>query len=288
MAREFFKNLPNTTTPLTAPRLNNLLDGGEAMGNIIVDSIQTKNMIPGWFYGGLDSTNGSETASTDARRTGYIDVDFTNTTNYYISGMPQSSTNIRHFICAYNSSKQFLGRTGGSLGTTENITSSVFTNGTPQGTGDVKYIRINIYSGASDSSTTNVQLEKGSSATSFVEGKALGYVAGSTENGNYIKYDDGTLIQWASTTISSISINTAWGSLYKSSSSTPFSNYPISFVGNYSLTITGISDANTKLWWVVKSQDKGASNVRGICLVSAESLSLSNARLDYVAIGRWR
>ena len=45
MAREFFKNLPNTTTPLTAPRLNGLLDGDEPMGNIVVDSIKGKNMF---------------------------------------------------------------------------------------------------------------------------------------------------------------------------------------------------------------------------------------------------
>lgn len=57
MAREFFKNLPNTTTPLTAPRLNALLDGDEPMGNIVVDSIKTKNIfgnfvpIRGYIYG---------------------------------------------------------------------------------------------------------------------------------------------------------------------------------------------------------------------------------------------
>lgn len=45
MAREFFKNLPNTTTPLTAPRLNGLLDGDEPMGNIVVDSVRTKNLF---------------------------------------------------------------------------------------------------------------------------------------------------------------------------------------------------------------------------------------------------
>lgn len=45
MAREFFKNLPSTETPLTAPRINGLLDGDETMGNIVVDSIKSKNMF---------------------------------------------------------------------------------------------------------------------------------------------------------------------------------------------------------------------------------------------------
>lgn len=45
MARQFFKDLPDTTTPLTASRLNGLLDGEEALGNVVVDSIRSKNMF---------------------------------------------------------------------------------------------------------------------------------------------------------------------------------------------------------------------------------------------------
>lgn len=57
MAKEFFKDLPDTTTPLTATRLNGLLDGEEVIGNIVVDSIRTKNIfgnytiINGWIAG---------------------------------------------------------------------------------------------------------------------------------------------------------------------------------------------------------------------------------------------
>lgn len=45
MAKEFFKSLPDTSTPITANRLNGLLDGEEAMGNIVVDSIRSKNLF---------------------------------------------------------------------------------------------------------------------------------------------------------------------------------------------------------------------------------------------------
>ena len=45
MAKQFFKDLPDTSTPITADRLNGLLDGEEAMGNLVVDSIRTKNML---------------------------------------------------------------------------------------------------------------------------------------------------------------------------------------------------------------------------------------------------
>lgn len=45
MAKQFFKDLPDTTTPITASRLNGLLDGEEALGNLVVDSIRSKNMF---------------------------------------------------------------------------------------------------------------------------------------------------------------------------------------------------------------------------------------------------
>ena len=45
MAREFFKNLPDTSTPLNAQRMNGLLNGEEAMGSIVVDDIKNKNLF---------------------------------------------------------------------------------------------------------------------------------------------------------------------------------------------------------------------------------------------------
>lgn len=46
MAKEFFKDLPNTTTPLTASRLNGLLDGEESMGAVVAENITAKNLLP--------------------------------------------------------------------------------------------------------------------------------------------------------------------------------------------------------------------------------------------------
>lgn len=45
MAKQFFKDLPDTSTPLRASRLNGLFDGEEALGNIVVDSIKTTNLL---------------------------------------------------------------------------------------------------------------------------------------------------------------------------------------------------------------------------------------------------
>lgn len=45
MAKDFFKNLPDTSTPLSASRLNGLLNGNEAMESIVVEDIKCKNLL---------------------------------------------------------------------------------------------------------------------------------------------------------------------------------------------------------------------------------------------------
>lgn len=45
MASNFFKNLPDTTTPLTASRLNGLLDGDEAMGSVLMQNLTVQNKV---------------------------------------------------------------------------------------------------------------------------------------------------------------------------------------------------------------------------------------------------
>lgn len=45
MAKDFFKDLPDTSTPLTAARINGLLNGEESMGSIVVEAITCKNVL---------------------------------------------------------------------------------------------------------------------------------------------------------------------------------------------------------------------------------------------------
>lgn len=42
--KEFFKNLPDETTPYEADRFNDLLNGEESMGSIVVENIRSKNL----------------------------------------------------------------------------------------------------------------------------------------------------------------------------------------------------------------------------------------------------
>lgn len=146
----------NKDTNILGNVLSNTFTGG---------TFKSKNMITSWYMGGILSSNGAEDTSTTSRRTNYIEVDFTNISHYYVSGMPSSTT--WNFIAAYNSSHQFLGRTGGTATTARDLTSESFTSGTPQGTGTIKYLRITLYNSATDAQTQTIQLEEGNKATTY-------------------------------------------------------------------------------------------------------------------------
>lgn len=267
--------------------VNGILSVKNYIKSAIAENIKSKNMITGWFVGGLSSTNGAEdTNYANAFRTGYIDVDFTKISTYTVSGTPSSS--YRHFIGAYNSNKQFLGRTGGNIVAGDTLTSSSFTNGTPQGTGTIKYLRICVYNTPPESALSTIQLEEGNTATTFYEGKGYGSIFGSNANGYYQKFDDGTLICWNRITISSVPITSSMGTLYVSGNLTNFGNYPITYIDTPIVTITSESDDNYVYCWAFKSVRPSATEVRGFRMVSYQSVTLTNLRITYIAIGRWK
>lgn len=106
MAKQFFKDLPDTTTPLTATRLNGLLDGEEAMGNLVVDSIKQKNMFDGTTtYNGYLKSDGTSTSSSNWRVTDFIPIIPSKT---YISRGPRGALGETPARCYYDSSKTFI------------------------------------------------------------------------------------------------------------------------------------------------------------------------------------
>lgn len=150
MAREFFKNLPNTTTPLTAPRLNGFLDGDEAMGNVVVDSIKSKNMFNknnALIKKFVNKESGDISNSDDWSATDFIEIE--PNTSYIFSGVTNSLSSIAG-TAFYNSSKVFI---SGIDSTTYNFT-------TPA---NAKYVRVSL----NTETPTQVQLEKGNTATNY-------------------------------------------------------------------------------------------------------------------------
>lgn len=148
MAKEFFKNLPDTTTPINASRLNGFLDGEESMGSIVVEDITCKNK-----FDKNTITSGYRLVTTGPYKDAlYFISDFIEvnpndiyTVNYEVNAYTR--------MLFYNDNKGII---------SYNETNATFT--TPS---NAKYVRI----GQLLTELDNVQLEKGSVATDYVEHK---------------------------------------------------------------------------------------------------------------------
>lgn len=103
---------------------------------------------------------------------------------------------------------------------------------------------------------------------------------GSTVNGAYIKFPDGTLIQWGVNTLTA-SNNRAWGNLYVAD----FTNitFPVSFISTPSFNITPSSASSVTICSCTPSETgvTGIQGTRGTAFGSAYTFS-------WQAIGRWK
>lgn len=135
---------------------------------------ESYNLFPGWIIGtGINNSTGAITTNSNyASSSDYIAVDFSINSSYFLSGL---SNDLRTFVAAYNSNKEFLGRTGASYINSISLASNSFSSGTAQGTGNIAYIRVTSYlssdSTGSISQVNNLKtmLNVGSSALDYEE-----------------------------------------------------------------------------------------------------------------------
>lgn len=172
MARNFFDNLPSTRTPITAPRMNALLDGDEPMGNIVVDSIKSKNI--------LNLPNSSQTLSgvtvkiekgkvitsgtfSDSLSAYFnLSIDLKGGTTYVLS-RNQSPTNRYPYIL-------LLDDNNNAIVTLDNATYKSFT---PSNNVHVSKISFYINNSSGVDVTLYPQLEKGTEPTSYTPSQNL-------------------------------------------------------------------------------------------------------------------
>lgn len=115
---------------------------------------------------------------------------------------------------------------------------------------------------------------------------------GSNENGNYVKYEDGTLVQYGK-------------HLYGVSTTEPYYNvgyrtgedyfgkekYPIAFTELNSLTIDAVAEGNFLILAIVKryGATNKLTNLPSLTFVSPNNTNQSNNIYCYfVAIGKWK
>lgn len=144
-----------------------------------IENIEGKNKFSGFVKGiAINATDGHQLADETRATSDYIAVDFNKNPNYYLSGLANT---LQTFVAAYNSNKEFLGRTGALLVSYFSLNSSSFILGTAQGTGDIAYLRVTTYENTSSGTTGAIddvdnletQLEGGTVATDYVPYNSL-------------------------------------------------------------------------------------------------------------------
>lgn len=108
--------------------------------------------------------------------------------------------------------------------------------------------------------------------------------SGSNENGNYIKYADGTMICTIRKTVT-IAINQAWGNLY--TGEVPAFTYPVAFVSSPTINYT-VSGGNSAMMmtWIGSTDSKTLTD--RTALVRGTSATSQDYIVNITAIGRWK
>ena len=150
--KEFFKNLPDETTPYEADRFNDLLNGEESMGSIVVENIRSKNLfdknsvIENYY---LSYTDGTPTWDSNMAYSDFIEVE---PNIDYTMSIDTASILCIHF---YDSNKNWLNY--------ELVNDNVSTSLSKKAPATAKYVRLCFGKTKKD----KVQFEKGIVATNY-------------------------------------------------------------------------------------------------------------------------
>ena len=304
MAKEFFKNLPDTSTPLNANRLNGLLNGNEAMGNIVVGDVKGKNLF-NMYNSGLSPISVSKSIVNNSLRI-TSGINGSNASQFYVipfgreellgkeitlsaSWVSSANKTGRIYIGACDEdftnrhSYEFLTTSGGSV--TVTLPSSFTDNNT-------RFI-LAFYVCYNENITTgdymdykNVQIEEGT-ATEYTPYKAFGIVeSGSNSNGSWVKWEDGTMIQYGKVTrnidFTSQSGITDWYYI----DGHPI-NFPQNFIDtDYDIDVRARSGGITTLFvYSVRPKTTSQAEFSLTCNVKR---SVGDYTFGWKAIGRWK
>ena len=116
--------------------------------------------------------------------------------------------------------------------------------------------------------------------------------SGSNENGNWIKYNDGTMICTATKLFENVSVTNSWGNLYETSELS-LGNFPQPFISTpVGLNCIMIANANTNgkgsagfVEYIAQTTNTYWGKT---AIVKPVSSAVSNIGLSLIAIGKWK
>lgn len=265
MAREYFKNLPDTSTPLTAERFNGFLNGEESIEKLVVGDIECKQLFDknniNKLNAYINDSNKTIVSNSNAR-TLYIKCE--SNTIYTFSKIAG-----RRFIVSSFENIPAIG----SVGTNEvhNNTASNLTITT--GAND-KYLALFYYLSGTDTLTEqeildSIQIELGDKATDKVDYKKFGY--NSVDSMGEIVVDD------------IICKNILQNDL----TSTTVDNLTITVNEDKSITLNGTAPSGTKLYTIGKYKFKNgkAYTISGVIGFTSSTLQIQAASSTAFPVG---
>lgn len=138
-----------------------------------------------------------------------------------------------------------------------------------------------------------IRMQKDPTPSAFVVSEVINYKAsiiksnpqsGSNANGEYVKFEDGTLICWMAITVTTQAINNAYGSLFQG---TRVWTFPVAFIARPSVTCSEFQYDTGASWGTVNGPASlTAVTLRGLDAYSRAAGSPCN--ISAIAIGRWK
>ena len=128
-----------------------------------------------------------------------------------------------------------------------------------------------------------MQIEEGTSMTSYKNYAGVIVESGSNDNGSWIKYSDGTMICYKSTGEIDMNVTTSWGSLYEGNISV--GNFPAEFIETPTISVTPFGSGMLIEQGGIDASKTSWGNITGVRPNSVENVK---ARFHLMAIGKWK
>ena len=128
-----------------------------------------------------------------------------------------------------------------------------------------------------------MQIEEGTSMTSYKNYAGVIVESGSNDNGSWIKYSDGTMICYKSTGEIDMNITNSWGSLYEGNISV--GNLPAEFIETPTIFVTPFGSGMLIEQGGIDASKTSWGNITGVRPSSVENVK---ARFHLMAIGKWK
>lgn len=120
----------------------------------------------------------------------------------------------------------------------------------------------------------------------FIGNGGLNHPIAVTGGTSYLKFDDGTMIEWGSRKYTGINVGMAWGYLY-ASGDLPLDDYPEPFYSTPLVTVN-TNQSGGGVFFPIKKSPATKTNPGTYMLCSAVGSAGGDCTLDYIAVGRWR